>query len=746
VGGTRACGDGSLTTTAVRLRTTPPEAAIRFVKPTLYLVFFASGASALICQSVWQRVLSLHAGMDLFSTTTVVAAFMAGLGLGSLLGGALADRVTPVRALFLYALCEACIGAFGLISVWLLYFHYPSVSGRLASFGAAFLLLIVPTTVMGMTLPILSRGLVQKASDIAPQVGRLFALNTAGAAAGAAITSGPLLLASIGLVGTVRVAASLNLASALFALALVPVANRLSSPPTTEPPRARAWIGRPWHWATVYGLTGFVSLALEVSWFRLLNVLLISNTYTFARLLTVYLTFLGIGAWLGARRLSSVRRPDLLFLWLQLGVGVAAAVGPLVAIGVARHFSPAALLYVAPLLVLPLPTFLMGFCFPLVQRLVADNFAVLGRRVGLAVFANTVGCVLGTIVTGFFLLDRLGTPATLRLLVAMLGLFGCAAGILSDRRSAVALAAVVAILAVLLIPRGTAFWAPLHAAVTQLEVREDGSCVTATGYAPAVPGIKVTASHQYFLFINGELQNGIPFDDFHIRLGVIPALAHPAPRETLVIGLGAGSTPFGLGLDPRVGSIDLVEICGTEVPLLESVRDKGMSELAALFQDPRVHTTIADGRKYLLANDRQYDLIITDTLPARSAFSGSLYSREFYELARSRLRDDGLFAQWIPSARTLQTVASVFPYVSRVYSPAVPWPRFMLASKSPLPTDGEAIRRAYAGIHRDHLRPESLPPLDRFMKELVFDPAVRDPERFPVLNHDLFAHDEYADQ
>jgi spermidine synthase len=719
------------------------EAAIRFVKPTLYMVFFASGASALICQTVWQRVLSLHAGMDLFSTTTVVAAFMAGLGLGSLLGGVVADRVTPVRALFVYALCEACIGAFGLISIWLLYLHYPSLSGRLASFGAAFLLLIVPTTLMGMTLPILSRGLVQRASDIAPQVGRLFALNTVGASAGAALTSGPLLLASIGLVGTVRVAASLNLGSALLALALVPIAGQLASPaPASEPPRGRSWVGRPWHWAAVYGMTGFVSLALEVSWFRLLNVLLISNTYTFARLLTVYLVFLGIGAWAGARRLTSVRRPDLVFLALQLGVGVAAAIGPVVAIAVARRFSPAALLYLAPLLVLPLPTFLMGLCFPLVQRLVADNFAVLGKRVGLAIFANTVGCVLGTIVTGFFLLDRLGTPTTLRILVGMLGLLGCGAALLSRRKELAAGALIVSVAAILLIPRGTAFWAPLHPDVSQLDVREDGSCVTATGFAPAIPGIKVTADHQFFLFINGEYQNGVPFDDFHIRLGVIPALAHPAPRETLVIGLGAGSTPFGLGLDPRVGSIDLVEICGTEVPLLKQLRDKGLSELGVLFQDGRVHTTIADGRKYLLQRDRQYDLIITDTLPAHSAFSGSLYSREFYELVRSRLREDGLFAQWIPSVRTLQTVAAVFPYVSRVYSPAVPWPRFMLASKSPLP-EVAPIQRAYAGIRRDHMRPESVPPLDRFMNELLFDPAIRDPERFPVLNHDLFAHDEY---
>ena len=704
---------------------------------------------------MWQRVLSLNAGMDLYSATTVVAAFMAGLGLGSLLGGAIADRISPVRALAVYALCEAVIGGFALISIWLLYLHYPDVSSVLATFAVNFLLLLVPTTFMGMTLPIISRGLVERSALIAAQVGRLYSVNTVGAALGAGATAGWWLLGRVGLVGTVQVAAMLNFASALVALGLLPVAKRLTGQPAPGSPeveqRSGRWVGKPMFWVVLYGVTGFIALALEMVWFRLLNVLLRSDTYTFARLLTVYLVFLGFGAWAGTRLLDRIRRPDLAFLWLQLLIGVGAAAGGFGAVRIAQRFSADTLLYLAPLVVIPLPTFFMGVCFPLVQRMVAENFAVLGKRVSHVVFSNTVGSVLGTIATGFLLLDQLGTPATLRLLVAILGMFGIGAAVLTpgEGRQRLARALVAGALvtaAILTVPTGSRFWRPLHPPeFADLTVSEDGSCVTGIAHGNAIPGIPVTATTQYFLFINGELQNGIPFDDFHIRLGTVPALLHENPKDVLVIGLGAGSTPFGLTLDPRLRAIDLVEICGTEIPLLQALRDKGMTELTELFRDPRLRLHVQDGRKFLLESAAGYDLIVTDTLVVRSAYSGSLYSREFYQLARSRLRPGGIFAQWIPSPRTLQTLTAVFPEVVQVYSHERRWPRFMLARDKPLPADTVAMKKAFQGIARERMRPESIPPLERFIEGIVLEPVSRDLEGFSQLNRDLFPRDEYAD-
>jgi len=690
--------------------------------------------------------------MDLHSTTTVVAAFMAGLGLGSLLGGAIADRVKPIGALSAYAVCEAGIGSFALVSIWLLYGHYPQVSSGFATFAVNFTLLLIPTTLMGMTLPIISRGVVEKSASIGAQVGRLYAINTVGASLGAAATAGWWLLGHLGLEGMVRLAAGLNLGAGVLAMALVPVARRLraEASPIAEPPRpAGRWMGKPIHWVLLYGVTGFISLSLEMVWFRLLNVMLASNTYTFARLLTVYLVFLGLGAWAGARLLRRVRRPDFVFLWLQLAIGVAAAVGGLAAVNIARLFSQDTLLYLAPLLVLPVPTFLMGLAFPLVQRMVADNFDVLGKRVASVIFSNTLGSVIGTIVTGFVLLDVLGTPTTLRLLVAVLGTFGVAAAWLGprdrQRPAQVVAVLVMAAGAVTLVPRSQEFWAPLHPPeYTDLEVAEDGSCVTATAFGHAIPGIPATSPTQHFLFINGELQNGVPFDDFHIRLGTVPSLMHPAPKDVLVIGLGAGSTPFGLSLDPRVRSIDLVEICGTEIPLLKALRAKGSSELAHLFDDPRLHMYVDDGRKFLLETSKRYDLLITDTLVTSSAYSGSLYSLEFYQLARSRLQPTGLFAQWIPSWRTLQTAAAAFPHVAMVYSQARAWPRFMVASQSPIPNDLAAVKQAFAAVYRDRMRPEALPPLEAFVDEMIVEPVKRDPQQFPEVNQDLFPRDEFG--
>src|SRR5215510_12354165 len=179
---------------------------------TLYTIFFFSGASALVIQTGWQRVLSLHAGMDLFSVTTVVAAFMAGLGIGSVVGGWLADRVPPALAVLIYAAAELGIGAFGWASVWLLYWKYPLfsslASGTWGAFTVHFALLLVPTFLMGSTLPLLARGVVREEAEIAPLSARLYAANTVGAAAGCLAMSNWWILGSIGLENTVRAAAT----------------------------------------------------------------------------------------------------------------------------------------------------------------------------------------------------------------------------------------------------------------------------------------------------------------------------------------------------------------------------------------------------------------------------------------------------------------------------------------------------------------------------------------------------------
>src|SRR5688572_5056104 len=243
----------------------------------LVLALFAvTGFSALCLQVVWQRVISIHGGVDLFSSATVVAAFMAGLGLGNLVGGALADRLGARRSILAFAIANLGVGLFGWVSIAIFYDGYRALAAHVQSLPAAFafhfVLLVVPTTLMGLSLPLLSRGVVRNVGEAAAVVGRLYAANTLGAAAGAAV-AGWLLLGNLGFEGTVRLASSLNLVAAIVVLALwrsaPPEAATVAAPAAAAAsPRGAAFAaGRVWPWLVLYAATGAAALALEVVYF-----------------------------------------------------------------------------------------------------------------------------------------------------------------------------------------------------------------------------------------------------------------------------------------------------------------------------------------------------------------------------------------------------------------------------------------------------------------------------------------------
>lgn len=696
----------------------------------LFVVFAVTGFSALTLQVVWQRVISLHAGVDLFSFTTVIAAFLAGLGLGSLLGGVLADRLGPRRSLLAFAASNAGIGVFAWFSLWLFYDVYRSAvphlegGGTLAAFGFHFVLLIVPTTLMGLSLPLVSRGLVERIDQAGPLVGRLYAVNTLGAGLGAGI-SGWFLIGSLGFVGVVRLAGTLNVLAAVGILTLWRMAARApaTAPNTTEPAAAASpTTERAWPWYLVYALTGAVALGLELVFFRLVDALMRSNSYTFGHVLSLYLLLFGTGAAVASRFVGRTKRPDRWFLGIQFAVGVLALLGPLVLVEVPRrlgidgplvsHFaidgynvggyqfdSAREILRVGfvhlfgPLLIMGAPVLAMGASFPFVQRLVAQRVDTLGRRTGLLLLANIAGNVTGTLLVGFVLLDRLGTSGTLRLLATLLLLPGLAAAAMAPdgkRRSTLAAGAAALLLGLVSIfPSNFRLWAYFHSAPTSdFALAEDRACVNAL---KKVEG-------EDFLFINATSQNGYPFDDFHILVGLLPTLMHPDPQHAMAVGLGIGATPYGISRDPRLGRLDVVEICGGEVKLLRVLADRGAVEMERLLSDPRVGIHVGDGRKFLLSADKGFDVLTVDVVRPQSAFSGNLYSVEFYELLRSRLDTDGLVAQWIATPRVLNSATEVFPHVLRFIVPSYNGSQFMVASTQPIVFDREAVIQRFRDL------------------------------------------------
>lgn len=747
----------------------------------LYLVFAVTGFSALTLQVVWQRVMAVHSGVDLVSFTTVVAAFLAGLGIGSLLGGWLADRLGPRTSLLAFSASNLVIGAFAFLSVWLLYDVYQAQAEQLSSAATKFafnaVLVVLPTTLMGLSLPLVARGVVSRIQEAGWLVGRLYAVNTVGAAAGAAV-AGWYLQGAFGFVTTSRIAGTLNLFAAVLVFLVwrsaparavdaeaepSPVPAAVGAAPAAAPTEARVW---PWY--VIYGITGAVALGFELVFFRVIDTVMRSNSYSFPHVLSAYLLFFGSGSALGSQIVKRTSRPDRAFLALQFLVAASALVGLIVLVRVMPHtplaeraaayfagdgfdfgfrhpdgspnraFIP--VFFGAPLLIMGAPVLFMGAAFPCAQALVSQRLSTLGRHTGTLLFANIVGNVVGTLLVGFVLIEHFGTTGAYVILAGLLLAPGIAWAWMGDqRRRWVAVAGVVAVMAVLLAvtPTNPRFWSYLNGVSEEnLTLAEDRSCATA---------LKLVDGEQV-LTVNGSSQNNYPFDDYHVLIGLTPAVIHPDPERALAVGLGIGATPYGMASDPRLASVTTVELCGGEVDLLQGLADEGSLELQRFFSDPRQEVIIGDGRDHLLRTDEQYDVVVVDVVRPQAGFSGNLYSVEFYELIEEHLAPGGLFAQWTPTPRVANTITEVFPYVVRFTVPTYRDSPFVVASNEPIPFDRAALLE-HLDAERDAFSPEQFARLRDFLEtaepQCLRDGEPGEPLPSGSINRDLFPRDEY---
>jgi MFS family permease len=266
----------------------------------LSVAFFASGFAALLCQIVWQRMLGIFAGSDTVSASIVVGAFLAGLGIGSIIGARIADRLSPARAIAGFVIAEVGVAAFALLSKG---FLYDLLATRLAGvvddptaiFALCFAGLVLPTTLMGLSLPLLSRAIATTVGDLAERIGTLYGLNTLGAGLGALIGGG-VLVGSLGYVGALYVAAGLDLAAALLALALLrgaasAGAQAPAAPADPMPAAPHAGGAAPYGglalWCLLVFVSGYVIVSLEIVWVRVLGQIGMFHAYLFPLVLGV---------------------------------------------------------------------------------------------------------------------------------------------------------------------------------------------------------------------------------------------------------------------------------------------------------------------------------------------------------------------------------------------------------------------------------------------------------------------------
>jgi spermidine synthase len=757
-------------------------------------IFFVSGFAALLYQVIWQRLLVIFSGADIYSITIIVGAFMAGLGIGNLAGGHIADRLTVRASLWLFVGAELAVGAFGLLSKAiyydLLYTKLSFLSGSPAAAVVLFVSLLWPTFFMGVSLPLLARALTRSVSAAGMVVGSLYGWNTLGAAVGALATTW-WLLPRLGLADALLVGAMLNAFCAAGAASLAwltadtaPPSQPAAFESATHAVTAASGPGLSFPvWALVYGVTGFAALALEIAWFRLLGVMLKSSAFTFGTMLAVYLAGLGLGAAIGARLVTRSRQPGVTFLALQVvllvvtGLSIAALVA-MVASGrpamLAEHFasheyevegavraihefftgrtthregddlSKFLILYAAlPSALIGGPTILMGLSFPYLQKATQADYSRIGRRVGILMTSNIVGSTLGAILTGLLLLPVLGAAATLGIIVALAMVPGsllirqvAATGRARTVPLAVGLVGALA-LTVAVMPGNAVLWATLHGTrPDRVLTVEDGSGVSVL--KADEPGFE----GQTWVFVNGLSQSWIPFGNIHTVLGALPLLMHPDPQEIAIIGLGSGDTAFSAAGRPEVRQVVCIEIIGGQRRLLE--RFAALSSdagVASLISDPRIEHVVGDGRAYILRADRRFDIIEADALRPSSAYSGNLYSMEYFELLRRHLKPLGLAVTWAPTERVQRTFTKVFPYVLAVNG-------IYIGSNEPIAFDREAIVRRMSSTYvrayytRAGIDIEALiaPYLTGYVA--TFGPEY-DRRTLDDLNSDLFPKDEY---
>lgn len=652
----------------------------------LSVCLLVSGSAALIYEVLWSRQFALVMGSTVYALSTVISVFLGGLALGAWVGGRWTRR--HGASLRLYGALEIGIGVtavavplFIRLLDPLFGIAYRSVGDSLVTYSLVQLVLcapviLVPTMLMGATLPVATAWLLRGSGEVTRGVSVLYAMNTLGGVAGAA-AAGFFLLPRIGMASTAWVAVGLNFTAGLLALAVsrawekagegAPAAGDRVADAVAPPAAASGpWSTAPAALALLYGVSGFAALCLEVAWARLVGLSIGSTTYGFTIILVAFIAGIGFGSLLLPRLRFLTRDPvrgifllhavialagilsvgylgELPSSVLQLTTDPERTAGGLIARELALVFGTIAL-----------PALAMGGIFPLLTALLHRGASEPGYAIGLAYSANTIGNILGSLVAGFVLIPLIGMRATIIAAGALSGLAGIAYLLPKlQERSPAALAQAVALavaigVAAMTVPAwnpalltsapflaqpGSAAPNPSEAAGARaaeiVEFREGASTVVT---------VAKTSTGSYILSQDGVGESNT-FGNLHRTMGHLPFLLHGNAKRALVIGLGAGHTLSAVATHP-LEHIDCVEISPEVVDAARKyfVRDG--------IDDPRVRLRVGDGRNHLRHSGELYDVIVSQPSQTWLAGASSLFTRDFFTEVRDHLAPGGIAASW----------------------------------------------------------------------------------------------------
>jgi predicted membrane-bound spermidine synthase len=692
----------------------------------LYLfatLFLLSGAAGLIYEIVWERLLELHFGVTMVSVTLIVSAYMAGLGMGSLIGGRVARHLS--NTLFLYGLLEIGIAIFGLVSPNVIIWIGQATAGAPYAlvFLISFAILLIPTTLMGMTLPLLTQAFVDRVDVSGRVIGLLYGINTLGAAFGT-LLAGYVLIGFYGFTGTVYIAVLVNGLVGLSAFVLSRWQSALTA--EAEPAQTTNPANIVWGYKTILlssFLVGFIGLGFEMLWIRILLIVNKNTAYAFPSILFVFLLGLALGGYFWGRKADTSSNPVALFCKIELGAAAVAAFTFLL-FGLSLPYQPPwiedfaqtqkPLLpfyeadqrflfskrlflanlwgYFLPIFILVLPASLvMGGGLPVLDRLSIHNPLLSGRRVGDIHLANIIGSVAGSLAISFLLLPVIGSEWTMKLLVLATFLFpafyfltkGNVPSIRQDELSLISIGS-IALAGIFLLPSRGEFYSRLYSSGSGQEAvtSESADSVLALTYEAG------SNRRSGWFWIGGEINSLFPVAGIYEERALLCAGAS-RPKRILVIGFGGGFSTLFYKSIPDVDEIVVVELLGDIAPFLRRNLDSARLALS----DPRLTYLVDDGRRYLNSYPEEtFDLISIDPLRVHTAGHNNLYSEEALNIYRDHLTPNGVLCAWMDEDYVIpHTLAQVFPYIDQYRN------ELMVASNQPIVYQTEYMGRVAAG-------------------------------------------------
>ncbi len=675
------------------------------------LCFILSGATGLIYEVLWARMLGLVFGATTLAVSTVLAAFMGGLAFGSALAGKLAHRIK--KPLGVYGLMEILIALYALLvpllfrlidHVYVLIWqqlHPGYFTFSLWRFFLSGVVLLVPTTLMGATLPVLAVALMRSSGRDSNSVTRLYACNLAGAILGT-LAAGFVLLPALGVRTTIAVAAALNVVVGVIAILLqrgtksetVSVQQPEPAPFVSEVDR-----GRFWFFAAL--VSGFVTIGTQVTWTRVLTMIIGSSTYAFSIVVALFLIGLALGAWIVARKDRSPRlRSTILVvevltaLSLLLSLFVLNQIPALLInlglrLQIASWGALLALQILCATLLILVPAVLMGMVMPLVLVWAGSEGKNAVARVGRSYAINTIGAIAGAFLTGFILIPKASTrftllfAATCCLIVAGMAYRPVSgAGDPALKRSlAIGLTFVFIIVLFVVAPRMNLADLSIGAydsLVRVLAQTREGVKAEDSTAGPNVhellmyqEGPTATVSvrrdqETVSMAINGRTNASDSIYDMptQVMLGQLPLLIAPRIDNGLIIGYATGVT-VGAMLQSPIQSVTCVElepgtVAGSE--FFNHINNRPLD-------DPRTSLIIDDARTFLRVTPNRYDIIVSEPSHPWVPGVANLFTQEFFELGSQRLKDDGIWVQWVQIYQlSTESLRSVLATYHKVFS------------------------------------------------------------------------------